>query len=197
MGKDSWKYAYQVKGLEVAGHSARALKIMSIGYATGTRGGSHQDTRPRYGSAFTEYEGKVEQAIASQNLSSVGDSLTQCRFVMEQGCGVEFSNIYTDLLEAITAWEPPVSELNKIGERICNLERIFNVKEGISREDDTLPYRVMYEEIPEGPLKGHKIPPEKLQKLLDRYYQLRGWDKNGIPTSQTLDRLGLKEYVTG
>ena len=196
LGGDAWKYAYQVKGLEVAGHSPRALKVMSIGYATGTRGGSHHDTRPRYGPSFSDYEGKVEQAIASQNVSAVGDSLTQCRFIMEAGCGIVFNHMYINLLEAVTGWSPSVTELNEIGERICNMERIFNVREGICRKDDTLPYRVIWEEIPQGPLKGQRTTPEKLEELLDSYYQLRGWDNNGIPSSKTLERLGLKGYLT-
>ncbi len=193
-GGESWKYANQVKGLELAGHSARAIKCMSIGYATGTRGGSHQDARPRKGPGMSTYEGKVEQAISDQNLSSVGDSLVQCRFVMEPGCGTNFNEIYSNMLEAVTGWRPDASELNEIGERICNMERIFNVKEGIRRKDDTLPYRVMWEEIPSGPLAGQRTPPEKLAEMLDKYYQLRGWDENGIPTRNTLKRLGMEEY---
>ncbi len=194
LGGESWKYAYQVKGLEIPGHSARALKVMSIGYATGPRGGSHQDTRRRYEPSMIDYEGKVEQAIPSQNMCTVGDSLILCRFVMEAGCGEKFNEVYTNLLEAVTGWSPSSSELNEIGERICNMERIFNVREGISRKDDILPYRVMWEAIPRGPLAGQRTPPEKLAELLDKYYQLRGWDENGIPQLQTVKRLGLKEY---
>ena len=194
LGGDSWKYAYQVKGLEVAGHSPRLLKTLSIGYATNTRGGSHQNARPRYGENMNTYEGKVEQAIADQHLSAVGDSLIQCRFVMEAGCGRVFTDCYTDLLKAVTGWAPSTAELNEIGERIYNMERIFNVREGISRRDDTLPYRAMWEEIPEGPYKGQKTPPEKLEELLDSYYRLRGWDENGIPRRETLERLSLQDY---
>ncbi|MBW2368641.1 MAG: aldehyde ferredoxin oxidoreductase family protein [Deltaproteobacteria bacterium] len=182
LGGEAWKYAYQVKGLELPGHSARALKGMSIGYATGARGGSHQDARPRYGPGMSDYKDKVAQAITSQNLSAVGDSLIQCRFVMEAGCGIEFSNIYTDLIKATVGWRPDTVELNEIGERICNTERIFNVREGVSRKDDVLPYRVMYEEIPQGPLKGQRTPSDKLEEMLDNYYQRRGWDENGIPS---------------
>lgn len=194
LGRDSWKYAYHAKGLEIPGHSARGLKIMSVGYATGTKGGSHQDARPRYGPAMSDFAGKVQDAIVTQHLSAVGDSLIQCRFVMESGCGFTFSDTYSDLLEATTGWRPTPAELTEIGERICNAERIFNVREGISRKDDTLPYRVMTEGIPRGPLKGEKTSAERLQELLDSYYQMRNWDKNGIPSRQTLERLGLEEY---
>ncbi len=195
LGKDSWKYGSQAKGLELAAHSARAVKVMSIGYATGTRGGSHQDTRPRYVPGMSDYEGKAEQAIASQNITTVGDSLIQCRFVMEPGCGINFNEGYTKMLEAVTGWSPSVAELDEIGERIFNMERIFNVREGISRKDDTLPHRAMWEEIPSGPLAGQRTSLEKLAELLDQYYQVRGWDDNGIPRRELLERLGLKEYL--
>jgi aldehyde:ferredoxin oxidoreductase len=194
---DSWKYAYQVKGLELAGHSARVNKVLSIGYATNTRGGSHQDARVRYGPNMDTYEGKVELAIATQHLSAVGDSLVQCRFVMERGLGDVITDEFSNLLKAVTGWGPSPNELNEIGERIFNLERIFNIREGISRKDDTLPYKVMWEEIPQGPHKGQRTSPEKLEELLDMYYKIRGWDTNGIPREKTLECLGLKEYFTG
>lgn len=194
IGGDSWKYAYQVKGLELAGHSPRVIKTMAIGYATNTRGGSHQDARVRYGLDLDTYEGKVDMAIANQNLTAVGDSLVQCRFIMEAALGIDIGDEYSSLLEALTGWRPNTTELNEIGERIVNMERLFNVKEGIRRKDDTLPYRVMWEEIPRGAHKGERIPPEKLEDLLDNYYQLRGWDENGVPRRQTLERLGLEDY---
>lgn len=177
LGGDAWKYAYQVKGLEIPGHSPRLMKSMAVGYATGTRGGSHQDARPRYGPQMTDYEGKVEQAIACQDLSAVGDSLVMCRFTMESGCGREFNEVYTNLLKALTGWGPDPTELTVIGERICSLERLFNVREGISRKDDSLPRRVMFEPIPDGAAAGQKTPREKLDELLDRYYPLRGWEQ--------------------
>ena len=194
VGKDSWKYAYHVKGLELAGHSARAHKVLSIGYATGTRGGTHQDRRPRYGPGMRSYEGKVEQAVASQNQTAVGDSLVQCRLVMEAGLGIGFNENYTNLLAAVTGWGPDATELNVIGERICNMERLFNVREGISRKDDTLPYRAMWEAVPPGATPGELTPPETLEAMLNSFYTLRGWDQNGIPTKETLARLGLEGY---
>lgn len=194
LGGDSWKYAYQVKGLELAGHSPRVQKALSIGYATNTRGGSHQDARARYLPEMDNYDGKVEMAIATQHLSAVGDSLVQCRFATEAGLGQVINDEFGDLLCALTGWRPTTAELTAIGERIFNMERLFNIREGIRRKDDTLPYKVMAQEIAEGPYKGHRVPPEKLEELLDGYYQLRGWNENGIPTKETLERLGLEEY---
>jgi len=194
LGGESWKYAYQVKGLEIAGHSPRVVKTLAIGYATNTRGGSHQDARVRYLPDMDTYEGKVELAIANQNLSAVGDSLVQCRFIMESALGQAFGNEYSNLVKAVTGLELSTAELNEIGERIVNMERMFNIREGIRRRDDTLPYKVMWEEIPQGPHKGERIPAEKLEELLNSYYKLRGWDENGVPLKETLKRLGLEQY---
>jgi aldehyde:ferredoxin oxidoreductase len=196
LGGDSWKSAYQIKGLEVAGHSPRVVKTLSIGYATNTRGGSHMDARVRYGPGMETYDGKVELAITTQNLSTIGDSLVQCRFITEQGLGPAINDEFGNLLKAVTGWGPSTSELNEVAERIINLERLFNIREGISRKDDTLPYKVMWEEIATGPHKGQRILPEKLEELLDSYYDKRGWDRNGIPSRERLEHLGLSEYVT-
>lgn len=195
IGGESWKFAHQVKGLEVAGHSARVVKTLSVGYATNTRGGSHMDARVRYGPGMETYEGKTELAVATQNLCAVGDSLVHCRFITEQGLGPTINDEYGNLLKAVCGWGPSTSELNEVAERIITMERLFNVREGITRKDDTLPYKVMWEEIATGPFKGHRVPPEKLEELLDAYYELRGWDKNGIPCRETLERLGLGEYT--
>lgn len=195
LGGDSWKYAYQVKGLEIAGHSPRVVKNLAIGYATNTRGGSHQDARPRYIEGMDTYVGKVELAIADQHLSAVGDSLVQCRFVMESALGREFNSEYSNLLKAVTGLDLSPAELNEIGERIFNMERVFNVREGIQRKDDTLPFKVMREGIPEGLHKGERIDQKKLEELLVNYYQVRGWNENGIPHKETIERLGLQNWL--
>lgn len=186
LGGDTWKYAYQVKGLELAGHSPRALKVMAVGYATGTRGGSHQDTRPRYAPDFKVFDGKEALAVSTQNLSAIGDSLIQCRFLMEASFGPVLSETYTELLEAMMGWKMDVAELNEIGARIWHAERQFNVREGVSRECDSLPYKVTHEKIKSGPLEGEFVPPAKLEEMLDEYYRLRSCDSNGIPQSDAL-----------
>ncbi|MCK4585085.1 aldehyde ferredoxin oxidoreductase, partial [candidate division WOR-3 bacterium] len=80
-----------------------------------------------------------------------------------------------------------------IGERIWNLTRLIAVREGVSRKDDTLPARFLEEPLPAGAAKGHFVSREELDTMLDEYYTLRGWDKNGIPTKEKLEELGLGE----
>ncbi len=200
IGGEAPNLLYAARGLELPAHSARALKGMSIGYATSTRGGSHHDTRPtlQYGPDHdnTVTEGKAEFAVHSQNYTALGDSLTQCRFTSERGYGATINENFSKMLNLVTGWDTTPEELEVAGERICNLERAFQVREGVERTRDILPHRVMHEPIPEGPHKGMHCPPEELESMKDEYYAIRGWDENGIPTAETLIRLGLQDIAS-
>ena len=195
LGGEASRYLYAVKGLEMPAHSARVLKGMSLGYATATRGGSHHDTRPtlQYGADHdnTTPDGKPEFAVQNQHFTAVGDSMTQCRFVSERGFGGMLNEHYPRMINAITGWQLSLDDVERIGERIWNLERAFNVREGIGREQDVLPHRVMHEPVPSGMHQGMHCPPEELQAMLAQYYALRGWTPEGKPTRERLEQLGL------
>jgi aldehyde:ferredoxin oxidoreductase len=197
LGKDSSNLLYCFKKVEVAGHSARALKGMSLGYATATRGGSHHDARPtlQYAGEFDRTKAQIAPVFAfrTQNFTALDDSLTQCRFASERGFGGVINENYVKMIHAVTGWDVTLEELERIGERIYNLERAFNCREGVSRKDDALPYRTSRQMIPEGPSKGMSTPPEEFKEMLEEYYRLRGWDANGIPTGEKLMALGLPE----
>ena len=199
LGGEASRFLYAVKALEMPAHSARVLKGMSLGYATSTRGGSHHDTRPtlQYGTEHdnTTPDGKPEFAVHSQHFTAVGDSLTQCRFVSERGFGSMLNEHYPRMINAVTGWDLSLDDVERIGERIWNLERAFNVREGIGREQDVLPYRVMHEPVPEGMHKGMHCPPDELNGMLDDYYALRGWTPDGVPTPERLQALELAELV--
>jgi aldehyde:ferredoxin oxidoreductase len=195
IGPEATNLVYAVKRLELPAHSARALKGLSIGYATATRGGSHHDTRPtpQYAPSFDRRgtNDKPEFAMRSQHFTAVGDSLVLCRFTSERGFGLFVAEPYAAMVRAVTGWEVTVEELERTGERIVNLERMFNVREGVRRRDDVLPWRVMHEPIPDGPSAGMYCPPEELAAMLDVYYGLRGWDGDGVPTRDRLAALGF------
>jgi aldehyde:ferredoxin oxidoreductase len=199
LGPEAAKYLYAVKGLEMPAHSARVLKGMSIGYATATRGGSHHDTRPTLQYATdhdnTTPHGKPEFAVKNQHFTAVGDALTQCRFVSERGFGGMLNEQYPRLINTITGWHLSLEDVDRIGERIWNLERAFNVREGVSRDQDVLPYRVMHEPVPDGMHAGMYCPPQELDAMLDEYYALRGWTSEGMPTPEKLEALGLADVV--
>lgn len=87
-------------------------------------------------------------------------------------------------------------EMRLAGERINNIARIFNIREGLGRKDDTLPWKVMNQPIPDdGPSKGAYVSQEELDLLLDDYYEVRGWTKDGVPTLEKLKELGMEEFA--
>lgn len=199
IGKEAEKFACHIRGLEPPGHSARALKSMALGYAVSPRGGSHHDTRP--GPEYqmekedrAKTEGKAQIAYNTSNWAVIGDSMIVCHFC-EGVYGVTLTQNHVDLLRLVTGWDLSLDELTEIANRIHTLKRSFNCREGLRRKDDRLPYRFLHEKIPSGSSGGLGVTPEELQQLLDEYYQLRGWDSEGVPTRETLDKLGLEDVV--
>lgn len=192
-GQESWKLLYSVQGMEIAGHSARGIRSMGLAYATSTRGGSHHDARPNYIEPDGDpgFEGQAQYCVQSQHRTAFGDSLVMCRFVMERGFDSPFDADMQTVLQAVTGWQMDAAELEAIGERVYNLERLINVRRGLSRRQDTLPYRVTHEPIPTGASQGRYCPKDTLQALLDEYYQVRGWDAQGQPTPEKLAALRL------
>jgi aldehyde:ferredoxin oxidoreductase len=199
IGGSSSDFAMHSKGLEFAGHSSRAIKSMAVGYATSNRGASHQDTRPapeRSGKFGTGFEGKAKLAKDCQDMTTIGDAATLCRRMTECSYGSFLNPEIADTVSLVTGEKYTVERLREISERIYTTEKLFNVREGVGREADTLPKRFLREAIPEGPRQGSVIPPEELSRMLDEYYEIRGWDKaTSFPTRQTLERLGLESYA--
>ncbi|MFQ5892253.1 MAG: aldehyde ferredoxin oxidoreductase C-terminal domain-containing protein, partial [Candidatus Methanofastidiosia archaeon] len=182
-----------VRGLELAGHSPRALKSMALSYAVSPRGGSHHDGRPTYEYGLKDKrttKGKTKISYDSQNWTAIGDSMIICHLV-ERVFGYFLNENHLNLIKNVTGWNPTLKELNDVAERIINLERAFNVREGVRRKDDVLPRRMMYEEIPKGSSKGCIAKPQELETMKDEYYEMRGWDSDGVPTQKRLRELGL------
>ena len=103
---------------------------------------------------------------------------------------------WVDLVAMATGWEFDVNDFRTTGERVYNLMRAFNVREGITRADDSLPARLHEEPLPEGPAEGQVLSLDKFNNYLDAYYGFRGWDKaTGIPTREKLEALGLSSVA--
>ena len=111
--------------------------------------------------------------------------------VLDRGFGVYIEEPYARMVSAITGFDVTVEELERVGERVINLERVFNVREGVRRKDDVLPWKVMHEPIPDGPSAGMFCPPDELSAMLDEYYRLRGWTADGVPGAERLASLRL------
>lgn len=183
--------AMQVKGLEIPAYDPRGAFGMALSYGTSYRGACHLRGWsiafeiigiPNLVDRFSAVE-KPALVAYLQDLAMVYDSLILC-----QHYGMEFDEEpLAAILSAVTGVEYSKELLLLIGERIWNLARLINVKRGFSGKDDMLPKRLL-EPLKEGPAKGRKIPYEEMLKL---YYEVRGWDENGIPTDEKLEELGL------
>ncbi|BAI60690.1 tungsten-containing aldehyde ferredoxin oxidoreductase [Methanocella paludicola SANAE] len=204
IGRGSEKYIQCVKNLDLPGIEARGSKGMALGYATDNRGGDN--LRPFASMAecfgFRSKElgmpdsfdplseaGKAQWMIPCQNYFVAVNSLVVCMFTVI-AFTVEPSQ-YARHLSALTGFSFDKERLLEAGERIWNLQRAFNAREGFTRKDDRLPFR-MTEPLPNGPDAGSAV---YLNRMLDEYYELRGWDKEtGWPTPGKLRALRL-DYV--
>ncbi|MBA7569989.1 putative oxidoreductase YdhV [subsurface metagenome] len=204
IGKGAEAYAMQTKGLELAGYEPRGLKGTGFGYATSTIGGSHTNGTvmfqefgfpvPRPVDRFTE-EGKTDIVIHNQNRDSSMEVGIVCFFAFL--CGDWFGRIFLKMLEAATGIEKFADReyFDKVGERIWNLERAFNVREGFDRTHDTLPQRFQTEPLHTIEAEGEGQILRKLDQFLDEYYHLRGWTQSGVPSREKLQELGLGYVV--
>lgn len=180
------------KGMEIPAYDPRGAQGHALGYATSNRGGCHLRSYligPEVmGSPVRldrdRTDGKADLVILYQNLSTAMDSLVTCRFT-NFAWGIDD---YAEMLAAVTGLEVDGKELLRIGERIWNLERLFNLREGFTAKDDSLPPRFSHP-LPEG---GSRERVVHLDVTLPEYYSLRGWDKEGRPTKEKIASLGIE-----
>lgn len=193
-GKGSEAFAMHVNGLELAGYDPRGAKSSALVYACGPRGGCHkaagscnsQSLRELpTGDARFSNEGKAAMTKAVRENRVVADSAILCVFIQ----GAIGNETMAELLNAATGFNWSVDDLYTIGERGSNVERAFNIREGLCRSWDTLPPRLLNESVRSGPNVGHVV---ELDPLLDDFYRLCGWDmETGIPAPAKLRELGL------
>ncbi len=181
-----------VRGQEFAAYEARAIQGMGLGYATSNRGACHLKAYtvaaeilglPRQMDPRAT-EGKAELTKVFQDATATVDATGLCQFLT---FGIGLEEILPQL-SAATGVTYTIEDLMKIGERIWNLERLWNERSGMTGKEDTLPNRILAEPIPSGPAKGQV---NRLGEMLPEYYQLRGWDTDGKITEEKLKELGL------
>jgi aldehyde:ferredoxin oxidoreductase len=205
IGKGSEKYAMHVKGLELPGYDVRGAKGHGLNYATSYTGADHNRGycfQEIFGIPIPEEvdrfaaEGKGELTKWNQDVrTATADCPTMCVFLLDMAVPAIATQNTADLMTAVTGLKFTADDVQKVGERINNLAKAFNVKAGLTRDDDTLPERLMTEPLKGGASKGQLISPQDLKMMLDEYYKARGWDvKTGIPTKAKLQELGL-DYV--
>jgi len=206
LGKGSERFAMNVKGLELPAYDSRAVQITGLAYATANRGGDHI-TAYIQGPTFLDIpflcipDSRIKDPLVAdpeevhvlvdlENVMGALDTMGACKFM---GFCVA-SEEWVELVAHCLGREFTYDDMVKVGERAYNLARVFSVREGLTRADDTLPPRLLEEPLPEGLAEG-KVN-ENLPAMLDKYYELRGWDKaTGKPTPEKLKELGLEEYI--
>jgi aldehyde:ferredoxin oxidoreductase len=202
IGQGSEKYAMHVKGLELPAYDVRGAKAHGLNFATSYTGADHcrgyafQEVFgipvPREVDRFT-VEGKGELTKWNQDIrTATTDAPTMCAFLLDMAVvGIAAQNT-ASLMEAVTGLSYTPDDILHVGERINNLARAFNTREGLTRADDTLPERLLTEPLKAGASKGHFISKEELTQMLDEYYEARGWDvSSGAPKREKLTELGL------
>jgi aldehyde:ferredoxin oxidoreductase len=190
IGHNSTDFAIQVKNLELAGVEPRGSFGMALAYATSDRGGCHQrcwTPGAELSGALTRFsmEGVAKFVKESQDERAACFSLVLCDFLpFDVPEMVEMLNAATGF-----SYKPESYLMN--GERIWNMIRLFNTREGMTAFNDILPARFYQEEAPEGDPKGQKIKLEEFEKVKAEYYELRGWDREGLPMKEKLASLDL------
>ncbi len=202
LAEGSWRLAsayghpelsMSVKKQELPAYEPRGVQGQALAYATSNRGGCHvrayliapeilgipEKLDPQ------ETQGKAQWVKIFQDLTAVIDSTGLCLFTSFALTAED----YRDLLASATGFDYTLEEMFLCGERIWNLERLFNLQAGMEpSQDDTLPPRMLKEPMPEGPQKGATV---RLAEMLPEYYRVRGWDEQGRPTPEKLRSLGL------
>jgi len=190
-------FAMHVKGMEMPAYEPRAAKGMGLGYATSDRGACHLRGYTAgkellgYGGGVDPYriEGKARLVIDRQDEKAVIDSSGLCFFAF---FAITLKELHRMVVACTGQPYKDWYDFMRIGERVYNLTRLFNIREGLTKKDDALPSRFLNEPMPEGPGKGQVV---ELEPMLSEYYRLRGWNDNGEPEKQTLDKLGLSKLL--
>ncbi len=199
IGQGSEAWAMQVKGLEMPGYEPRSLKTMALGLAVNTRGACHNRSSA-YEADFSSRVNRLEVDDArgsitadGEDFSAVLDSLIWCKFLRKA-----FDDLYeesAEILGHITGWDMSARELQIAGERVNNLKKAFNIREGWTREDDTLPDRTLDETLPTGIVKGVGLSKKELNMMVQGYYRARGWNDDGTIPEGKIQELQLEGVI--
>jgi aldehyde:ferredoxin oxidoreductase len=209
VGQDSEKFAMQVKGQEMAMHEPRGKGSLALAYALSSTGANHTEGPHDY--LFQEgalgvddlaelglleplpavglFPEKVRQFTVMQYVWNLFNTLGLCIFTAGPGKLLRMNQV-ADAIRAATGWDTNLWEIMKLAERTVTIKRAVSVRAGTTRADDRLPER-MFEPLEGGLLKGNALDPDAFETCLDLYYDMHGWDRNGIPTPGKLVELGL------
>jgi aldehyde:ferredoxin oxidoreductase len=204
-GTETYQWAMNIKGLELPGYDARALKTFSVGLAAGVRGGCHNRSAAYDPDIkgdvdrFSVDETRGELAKSTEEYAAVYDTLPLCKFIRRCFTGkADRAGAWpaiAKLINATTGWDFDYDAVDLIGERTHTIKKAFNIREGWTRADDHLPWRWHHEPMKEGASAGHVVTEEELEYLKDLYYAAKGWTKEGLIPKEKLVELGMDDVA--
>jgi aldehyde:ferredoxin oxidoreductase len=200
LGPEARRLAVHVKGLELPGYDPRALQTLAVGFAVGARGADHNRSGAYEADLSTVTDrsratlDKGPLAAHSEDRAALLDSLVLCKFL--RAAFVDLLGESADMLEAVTGFPTTRKDLETAARRIVTAKKLFNVREGWTRAEDTLPPRVLEEPLPAGDGEALRLTREGLDAMVVSYYRARGWtDEGEVPAAQ-VSALGLEDLVT-
>jgi aldehyde:ferredoxin oxidoreductase len=199
LGGEAPDFAPHVKGLELPGYEPRALQTMALGFAVGSRGADHN----RSGAYEVDFSAHADRlhgspeaarlAVDTEDRAALLDSLILCKFL--RGIFTDLFAESAELLQHVTGWDVTADELRTVARRIVTAKKIFNLREGWTAAEDTLPRRFLTQGLPDEAAAGAALPRERLQEMIHAYYAARGWDRDGRVPREVTDALQLAELV--
>lgn len=195
IGGNAADFAPHVKGLEIPGYEPRTLQTMALGFAVGSRGADHN----RSGAYEVDFSDKADRfhgspaaaalAVATEDRAALMDSLILCKFL--RGVFTDFETEAADLLARVTGWDVNADELRATARRIVTAKKLFNIREGWTAAEDTLPARFLSEGLPMNDGAEAVLTCKGLKAMVAAYYAARGWDESGNVPSALIDDLQL------
>jgi aldehyde:ferredoxin oxidoreductase len=198
IGGDAPDFAPHVKGLEMPGYEPRALQTMALGLAVGSRGADHN----RSGAYEVDFSARADRlrgspaaarlAVDTEDRAALLDALILCKFL--RGVFTDLFAEGADLLARVTGWDVTADELRTTARHIVTARKLYNVREGWTAAEDTLPKRFLAEELP-GAAAGVGLPPERLREMIRAYYAARDWDEQGNVPANVIEDLRLTDLL--
>ncbi len=190
-------FAPHVKGLELPGYEPRALQAMALGFAVGSRGADHN----RSGAYEIDFSAQADRlhgspesarlAVETEDRAALIDSLILCKFL--RGVFPDLFAESAELLRHVTGWDVTADELRQTARRVVTAKKLYNIREGWTAAEDTLPKRFLAEGLPTGVTAGATLPRERLEAMVQAYYTARGWDEDGRVPDWVVEELGLAD----
>jgi aldehyde:ferredoxin oxidoreductase len=199
IGGEAPNFAPHVKGMEIPGYEPRALQTMALGFAVGSRGADHN----RSGAYEVDFSDRADRlhgspeaarlAVETEDRAALMDSLILCKFL--RGVFTDLFSESAELLSPVTGWQVSAEELHTTARRIITAKKLFNIREGWTPAEDTLPNRFFSEELPTNGAAAAGLPRQRLQDMVQAYYHARGWDRQGDVPARTISDLHLADLV--